>query len=157
MNGADVGESAACRNDRKRGAGLASKEEHAGVLPRRFRLLLGVVVDVVKNRETCTGVIDQSIERRHDDARIDVAVVRKERADPAERQGEVVRPVIPREDETGESSEGWMPEDVTDGVVEAEMRHGSCESPAYAPTPDPSSPSNRHEYVNIIHQCSWTT
>ena len=77
MHGADVGEPASRRNHGKRSSRLPPEEEQPRVLPGRFRLLLGVGVDVVEDRSTGARVIDHSIERRDDDGGVYMGVVRE--------------------------------------------------------------------------------
>jgi len=113
-----VCEPAARRDDREWSVGLASEEKQASVPSGRLRLLLRVGVDVVKGGLAGADVIDHSIERRDDESRIDVCVVRKQRPDVSEQHVGVVASIVPGQDQAAEPGECWMFEDVVDAVVD---------------------------------------
>src|SRR5207249_3739516 len=82
----------------------ALEEKQARVFSRRFRLLLGVRIDLMEPFDR-PRVIDHLIERRYDDSGIHMGVVREERADIPERHGCVIASVVPGQQKTTETSE----------------------------------------------------
>ena len=83
-------------------------------------MLLRFGMDVVEHGLPGLDIRDETIQRRDDHIRINVAVVGKERRDVAKRRLRVIRPIVPRKQQAPEPAESRMAEERRDRVVDTE-------------------------------------
>ena len=116
VDGGDIGEPAAGADDRERRAGTSAEEEQPRVASGRLLLPLDLGVEAVEHGPAAGRLVDHAIERACDRLRIDVAVVRQERADAGQWHLLVVGPIVPRQDQMSEAGERRVTQQISDGA-----------------------------------------
>ena len=121
VNGADIGEPAAGADDRERRAGTSAEEEQPRVVPGWLPLPLRFGVEAVEHGPAAGRLVDHAIERGCDDLRVDVSVIRQERADAGQRHLLVVSPIVPGQDQVSEAGERRVTQQIPDGVLHTKV------------------------------------
>nr|WP_156330408.1 hypothetical protein [Bosea vaviloviae] len=103
MHRADIGETAAGRDDGEGCVRLAAQEEQTGMCLGRLGSPLCLGIDLEEDLAALFGILDQAVQRSDRRGDVDMAVIGQQGPDCVEPGLEIVVPVVPGQDAAGEA------------------------------------------------------
>ncbi len=141
VDAADVGEPSARTDHGERRPGPSAKVEKAGPLSCGLLPPLGLGVEPIEDGLAVADIVDHVIERARHRLRIDMAVVREQRADVGQRHVLVVSPVVPRQQQVAEFCKCRVFREVSQAAARGEM---TARPSAHVDLPCPSTNGRQH-------------